>query len=83
MAGGDAFAESSVEFLHIGAGRNLLKEILPHNIRLGETGELLFIGVVLEDSALSVELDSSTRKRVQSCLAHQVNFLINGFLRRG
>ena len=77
LAGCDRLTETSVEFLHVSTGRDLLKEILSHNLLPGETGKPLFVGVISEDRALSVELDNSIRKRVQFLLNDGVNRLEN------
>ena len=75
LAGCDPLTETSVEFLHVSTGHNVLKEILSHNFLPGETRKPLFVGVISEDRALSVELDDSIRKRVQFLLTDGVNRL--------
>jgi hypothetical protein len=65
FTGGYAFTKASVEFLQVGAGSDLLEEILSDDFLPGEAGERLFASVISKDVAFGVELDNSVRETIQ------------------
>jgi hypothetical protein len=75
---GHTLLEAAMEFLDVGAGRDVLEKVFADDVFLFEVGKLGLVLVELQDGAIGAELDGAVRKGVQLGGLEGVNFGVQG-----